>query len=93
MLLHTLTAGAAQNGQELVIGDEEEPGEGIPLSVQVVVQRLLAVLKSLAQSLQVLQTVLGVAGHLDDRRLVRLHHYLYVDHANGASVGELRRWR
>ena len=53
---------AAQDGEQLIIRNEEEPREGISLGVQVVIETLLAALQSRVDHLQVLQTVLGVAG-------------------------------
>ena len=53
---------AAQDREQLIIRYEEEPREGISLGVQVVIEALLAALQPRVDHLQVLQTVLGVAG-------------------------------
>lgn len=76
VLLHTLGVGVAQNGQELIVGDEEETRKGVSLSVQVIVQRFLAFLQPRAEILKVRQTVLGVASLLDVRVFVRFGHDL-----------------
>ena len=76
VFLHTGGVWAAEDGEQFVVRDEEESGEGVPLAVQVVVQTLLAPLQTLAQHLQVLQPVVGMARVLDLRVGHRVRHYL-----------------
>ena len=65
VFLHARGLAAAEDGEQLVVGDEEESREGVPLGVQVVVETLLALLQAGADHLQVLETVGGVAPILD----------------------------
>ena len=74
---------AAEDGEELVVGDEEEAGEGVPLGVQVVVEALLAALQAGVDHLQVLEAVLGVAGVQHQWVLGRLCHDLEGGRGDG----------
>lgn len=69
---------AAQDGEQFIIRNEEEPREGISLGVQVVIEALLAALQPRVDHLQVLQTVLRVAGVIHQRVLGCLCHNLSV---------------
>ena len=69
---------AAQDGEQLIIRNEEEPREGISLGVQVVIEAFLAALQPRVYHLQVLQTVLRVAGIIHQGVLGCLSHDLSV---------------
>eukprot|EP00968_Pinguiococcus_pyrenoidosus_P001317 scaffold58_cov256-Pinguiococcus_pyrenoidosus.AAC.12 len=64
----------AQHGEQLIVGDEEEAREGVPLGVQVVAQGLLALVEAVAQALQRLQPRVRRAGVDGVGVLVRGHH-------------------
>jgi hypothetical protein len=46
MFLDAFGIAATQDTEQLIIGDEEEARERIPLGVQVIVQRFLALFKT-----------------------------------------------
>ena len=54
VFLYTSAFMTAENGQQLVVGDEEEAGKGVPLGVEVVVEALLTALQPVLYGLQVL---------------------------------------
>ena len=76
VLLDTGALMAAEDGEQLVVRDEEEAGKGISLGVEVVVEALLAALQTGVDHLQVLETVLGMAGIQHQRVLGGLCHDL-----------------
>lgn len=76
MLLDAEGVAVPQDAEQLVIRNEEEPGEGVPLGVQVVVQALLAFLKALTDVLQVTEAVWGLTASLDHRIFQGLAHDL-----------------
>lgn len=76
VLLHAERVAVPQDAEQLVVRDEEEPGEGVPLGVQVVVQALLAPLQALADALEVTEAVRGLAASLDHGVLQGLGHDL-----------------
>lgn len=51
-----------QNGKELIIGDEEKPGESVSLRVQVVGERFLGGVQSLAEIFQSFEAIFGRTG-------------------------------
>ena len=84
VLLDARALVAAKNGEQLVVRDEEEAGEGVPLGVQVVVEALLAALQASVDHLQVLESVLGVAGVQHQRVLGGLCHDLEGEREGGS---------
>ena len=76
VLLHTLRVRRPEDAEQLVIRDEEEAWERVALRVQVVVERLLALLKAGRQVCKVRQPVWCVARLLNVRHLSRVRHDL-----------------
>ena len=83
---------AAQDREQLIIRYEEEPREGISLGVQVVIEALLAALQPRVDFLQVLQTVLGVAGVIHQGILGCFCHDLSVT-GDGRKVELSTSWK
>lgn len=90
VLLDAERVAVPQDAEQLVVGNEEEPGEGVPLGIQVVVQALLALLQALADVLQVVEAVRGLAAPLDHGVLQGLAHDL--DEVEKRAVSPGTRW-
>lgn len=86
VLLDAEWVAAAQDAEQLVIGDEEEAGEGVALGVQVVVEALLALLQALADVLQVQEAVRGLAASLDHGVFQGLAHDLKRSEDRGQTL-------
>ena len=56
---------APEDREQLIVRDEEESREGVPLGVQVVIEALLTSLQSVLNRLEVLESVLSMTGIQD----------------------------
>ena len=78
VFLDTSALVAPQNGEQLIIRDEEETWECISFRIKIVIQRFLALFQTSIDHLQVLEPVFSMAGIQDKRVLRRLHHDLQI---------------
>jgi hypothetical protein len=78
MLLNTDWNPCSQNGEELIIGNEEESGEGISFGLQVVIEGLLTSIQSIYQGLEIIESIGKLTGDLDQRILDGIKHNLKI---------------